>query len=124
MRSVIRLLIVLLAVTALPLRGYATVAAGLCDQHHGGMAGAHEVALAHPDHAGGDRHGSDAESPDPVPLAPVCSLCASCCGGATLALDPLHGVTPAPSGAQPIPFDGRVAPGHVPEALVRPPLAL
>lgn len=122
MRRVLKYLLMLLIVAAMPLRGYATVAAGMCDAHHGGTVTLH--AAVH-EYAGGHSHEPDTGNQSEASnFASVCSLCASCCGGATLALDSLPAVTTSPYSAGPIPFDSRAAPGHVPETLVRPPLAL
>lgn len=122
MRGVIRTLTVLLLLAALPLRGYAAIAAGLCDAHHGGPATAH--AAVH-DHADGHGHeadtSSDSESSD---FASVCSLCATCSVGASLAPDAVHTVAFEPAGASAIPFYGFIASGLAPDTLDRPPLPL
>lgn len=121
MRGLTRLLIVLLVLAALPLRGYATVVAALCDAHHGGMAA---TELATHDAAGGhDRHADSGKS-DPADHASVCSFCASCSVSATLAPDAAHTVAIAATGATPIPFDGTAMLGRVPVVLDRPPLSL
>ena len=122
MRDVAKILLVLLLLAALPLRGYAAIAAGLCDAHHGGMAASNVTAH---DHANGDGHdahaGGKTESAD---FASVCSLCATCSVGASLAPDAVHAFALAPAGASAIPFDGHAAPGRVPDTLDRPPLSL
>lgn len=121
MRGVAKILIVLLMLAAIPLRGYAAVAAGLCDAHHGGFATAHASAHAHASDHDDDSHPGNTE---PAGFDSVCSLCATCSVGASLAPDAAHVVTFAPAGASAIPFYGFAASGRVPETLDRPPLAL
>ena len=121
MRGVAKILIVLLMLAAVPLRGYAAIAAGLCDAHHGGPAATHAAAHAH----AGD-HGDDSQTGNtkPAGFASVCSLCATCSVGASLAPDESRQVAFAPAGASAIPFHGSSASGRVPDILDRPPLAL
>ena len=121
MRGLLRILIVLLLLGALPLRGYAAIAAGLCDAHHGGLATAH--AATH-DHAGGHDHAAETGNAESSDFAPVCSLCATCSVGASLAPEDVHAVAFAPPGASAIPFYGFAASGRVPDTLDRPPLPL
>lgn len=122
MRGLARILIVLLLLVALPLRGYAAIAAGLCDAHHGGTGTAH--AAAH-DHADGHGHEADTgNKSESSEFASVCSLCASCSVGASLAPDAIHAVALEPAGASAIPFYGFIASGLAPDTLDRPPLSL
>lgn len=122
MRGVARILIVLLLLAALPLRGYASVAAGMCDAHHGSVTTAHAAVHDHADGHGHDEGtGNKSESSD---FASVCSLCATCSVGASLAPDAAHAVAFAPAGAGAIPFYGFAASGRVPDTLDRPPLPL
>ncbi|MBI2754121.1 MAG: hypothetical protein HYX46_11545 [Betaproteobacteria bacterium] len=112
-------MIVLLMFVALPLRGYAAVAAKYCESHHGGAPSAHA--------AGDDRgsaHEHDANGGDRHPMASVCGLCATCSVGASLAPDWARPVAVFHAGADRIPFVGVRTSGHVPEHPVRPPLAL
>jgi hypothetical protein len=121
MRGLARILTVLLLLAALPLRGYASVAAGLCDSHHGGQANSHAAMHDH-----GVSHGDpvDGGGTDSAEVASLCSLCSSCSVSATLAPDPVYAIALSPTGAGPIPFDGSAMPGRVPGTLDRPPLPL
>lgn len=121
MRSVAKILIVLLMLVALPLRGYAAIAAELCHEHHGGVPATHSPAH---DHAAD--HGDDSQpgSLDHSGFTSVCGHCASCCVGASLAPDAASQIAFASAGASAIPFHGSSASGRVPETLDRPPLAL
>jgi hypothetical protein len=121
MRGVAKTLILLLMLAAVPLRGYAAIAAGLCDAHHGGLATAHATGHAHA--SGHDDH-SQPGNTEPAGHASVCSLCASCSVGASLAPDVAYAVAFAPAGASAIPFYGFIASGRVPDTLDRPPLPL
>lgn len=122
MRGIAKILIVLLLFGALPLRGYAAIAAGLCDAHHGGLAAA--PAAGH-DHAGDDSGAEAAPgTSEPADFASVCSLCATCSVGASLAPDAVHAVAFEPAGASAIPFYGFIASGLAPDTLDRPPLSL
>ncbi|TAN54404.1 MAG: hypothetical protein EPN19_06335 [Betaproteobacteria bacterium] len=122
MRGLARILIVLLLLAALPLRGYAAIAAGLCDAHHSGVAA---VKAAVHDHAAGDYgHDGDSGGTDSPEFASVCSLCATCSVGASLAPHAVHAIALAPAGASAIPFYGYAASGRVPGTLDRPPLPL
>lgn len=121
MRGIGKILIVLLVLAALPLRGYAAIAAGLCDAHHGGLAAAHAAAHDHTGDYGDDSHAGNAE---PAGFASVCSLCDTCSVGGSLAPDAVHTVAFVPAGASAIPFCGFAASGRVPDTLDRPPLPL
>lgn len=122
MRSVLKSLLVLLIVAAIPLRGYAAVAAGMCDAHHGGTATPQSAVH---DHTDGHSHEADAgnksESSD---FATVCSLCATCSVGASLAPDAVRALAFEPARASAIPFYGFIASGLAPDTLDRPPLSL
>jgi hypothetical protein len=125
MRRIIKALIVLLAVAALPMRGYAAVAATLCAEHHGGApAAVHASAHAHADGGAGEMHDRNPAQLESGAQATVCSVCATCCGGASSAPHASHAPRLAPAGAEPIAFYSFAASGHVPDALDRPPLAL
>ena len=120
MRSVCKILIVLLVVAVLPLRGYAAVAAELCAGQHGGTqaahAGDHEHDHGHEANHGAPEHGGD------VPANSICSHCASCSVGASLAPDVSRAVAVLIAGTDRIPFLDARRSGHVPDHLERPPL--
>lgn len=119
MRSVARILIVLLVVAALPLRGYAAVAAEFCAGGHGAVQ-AQGVEHDH-HHSPGDMSGHDG---DRHSTPSSCSHCASCSVGATLAADSTQDVSIPPSSTDRIPFFDARKPGYVPEHPDRPPLGL
>lgn len=118
-RGVARFLIVLLVVAALPLRGYASVAAGLCDAHHGGPPAGQAAAHGHEP---GDY--ADTGKTEFSDFATACSLCATCSVGASLAPDMMHVVGIVTAGTIPIPFSATPMSGCVPGTLDRPPLPL
>ena len=116
MQGVARILIALLIVAALPLRGYAAVAADLCAQHHGG---------AQSEHAQDHDHGStDAQSGHGGEHSPTstCSHCASCSVGVSFLSDSAPILNALIGGADRIPFFDARKPVHVPDHLDRPPL--
>ena len=119
MRGALKTLILLLVVAALPLRGNAGVAAELCAAHHGGAQAAH--AAEHDHDSAHEQGGHDGDHPS---SASVCSHCAACSVGASLAPDSARPVAVFHAGADRIPFFGARTSGHVPEHLDRPPLAL
>ena len=119
MRSILKSLILLLMVAALPLRGYAALAAELCATHHGGSQSVHSA-----EHDHHDGHAPDGHDGDHPLSASVCSHCASCSVGASLAPDVARRMAILPRGADRIPFFGVRTPGFVPDHLDRPPLAL
>ena len=119
MRRVAKFLIVLLLLGGLPLRGYAAVAAERCEAHHGGTPGAHTA-----EHDHGPAHEHEANDDGHHSMTSVCSLCATCSVGGSLAPDSAHTVAVLPPVADRIPFVGKQASGHVPGRLDRPPLAL
>lgn len=121
MRGLARILIVLVLLAALPLRGYAAVAAELCHDNHGGAGTTH---LPVEGIAAVDSGDSGAGSLDHSGFASVCGNCASCCVGASLAPEDCAPFAFAAAGAIAIPFHGSPASGRVPETLDRPPLAL
>ncbi|HEX5611650.1 MAG TPA: hypothetical protein VFX67_03290 [Burkholderiales bacterium] len=105
----------LLLVAALPLRGYAALAADVCTGHHGGVVSAHAA-----------QHDHDADHPHEAPetntsTSSGCSHCASCSVGATVAPEAKQISLPV-AGADRIPFFDRRKPGHVPDHPERPPL--
>ena len=121
MRGVAKILIVLLMLVALPLRGYAAIAAELCHEHHGGVPASHSPVHEHvADHGDNSPPGTSGDSG----FSSVCGHCASCCVGASLAPDAASQLAFASAGASAIPFHGSSASGRVPETLDRPPLAL
>ena len=122
MRGASKILIVLLLFAVLPLRGYAAIAAGLCEMHHGGLATVH--AAAHDHAASGHDHAVGTGDDKSSELASACSLCATCSVGASFAPDSVRAVVLAPAGALAIPFYGFTASGYVPGTLDRPPLPL
>lgn len=118
MRGALRILVALLIVAALPLRGYAAVAAELCSGHHGGDQAAHAAEHDHESTHQVDGHDGD------HPASPSsCSHCASCSVGTSLAPDAARRVAAVISSAERIPFFGARKPGYVPDHLDRPPLA-
>jgi len=117
MRNAFRILTVLLIVTALPLRGYAAVAAELCAGHHGGAQPAH--AAEHEHESTHETVGHDGDHPSGVS---ICNHCASCSVGTSLASDPALPVAALIAGAVRIPFFDVRKPGYVPDPLDRPPL--
>lgn len=119
MRKALKTLILLLIVAALPLRGYATVAAELCAAHHGGVQAVHAV-----EHDDGSAHEQGQHDGDHHSMASVCGLCATCMAGATLAPNSARPIAALPGVADRIPFFGARKPGYVPDRLNRPPLAL
>jgi hypothetical protein len=121
MQGVAKILIVLLMLVALPLRGYAAIAAELCHEHHGGLPATDSPAYVQAADDSGDSHSGGL---DHSGFASVCGHCASCCVGASLAPDESRQVAFAPAGASAIPFHGSSASGRVPDILDRPPLAL
>lgn len=114
-----RILLVVVLVAALPLRSYAGVLTALCESHHGGATVAEEHMHEHPD---GHHHDSDEGAGGSSHAASVCSVCASCCAGASLAPDtPRVVMVPSPVSDRIAFFDRRTS-GYVPEHLDRPPL--
>ena len=125
MKHTARIALLALLLAALPLRGYAGVLMALCESHHGGAAVTEAQAHEH-----GDSHQHDvgAGAADgaggPSHAASVCSICASCCAGASLAPDANHGIAFQAPDSNRIPFFGRQVSGFVPDHLDRPPLPL
>jgi hypothetical protein len=119
MRNVSRALILLLMLVALPLRGYAAVAAELCAMHDGGAQAAQ--AAEHDHDSAHEQGGQNGDHPS---TASVCSHCAACSVGASLAPDSARPVAVFHASAGRIPFFGACTSGHVPQRLDRPPLAL
>ena len=113
MRVIVRILIVLLVAAALPLRGYAAVAADLCAEHHGGAQSVQLHDHGSPDAPAG--HGGEHSSTS------SCSHCASCSVGASVAPEAKHLTLPV-AGSGRIPFLDYRKPAHVPDHPDRPPL--
>jgi hypothetical protein len=116
-RRILRIVIVLLIAAALPLRGFAALAAELCADHHGGAQAAHAA-----DHDHGSDHDPSGHDGDHHSTASICSHCASCSVGASLAPDFARDVSALVAGADRIPFFGARESGYVPDHLERPPL--
>jgi hypothetical protein len=118
-KVVARIALFAILLAAVPLRGYSAVLLTLCDGHHAGAAAqehAHEHADANHHHSSDDGIGS------PAHAASMCSVCSSCCAGASLAPQLIQGVVFQPPGTLRIPFVGYRFSGFVPERLDRPPL--
>jgi hypothetical protein len=116
-RGLLKILIVLLIAAALPLRGYAAVAAELCAGHHGGAPAVH--AAEHDHDSTHETVGHDGEHPSSLS---ICSHCASCSVGSSLAPDSAHPVPAFITGADRIPFLDVRKSGYVPDHPDRPPL--
>jgi hypothetical protein len=120
-KSVLRTLLFALLVAALPLRGTAGVLMALCEGNHGGAIAAHEHAH---EYDGDHHHGADDDGAgNSAPVASACSVCASCCAGAGLAVQLIQEVVFQPPGTIRIPFFDHRFSVFVPEHLDRPPLA-
>ena len=124
MKRSCRIVLLVLLLAALPLRGYAGVLMALCEGHHGGT-----VVSQGQVHEHGDGHHHDAGNSDdsggvPTHAASMCSVCASCCAGASLAPDAPRVAVFQSSGPDRIAFFDRRPSGFVPDHLDRPPLAL
>ena len=117
MRRLCKILLLLVIVAALPLRGYSASVADFCAHHHEGASAGH---ASHDDHGPDHEHTTPAN--DPSSGSSVCSHCASCSVGASLAPQEAKSVTLPVGGAARIPFIDARKPGHVPEHLERPPL--
>jgi hypothetical protein len=119
-KRICRIVLLVLLLAALPIRGYGGALMSLCEMHHGGASAAQEHAHEH-----GDDHHDDADGSSGVPThaASVCSVCASCCAGASLAPDAPRVVVLQSPGSDRIAFFDRRSSGFVPEHLDRPPLA-
>jgi len=115
-----RIVLLVLLLATLPLRGYAGVLMSLCESHHGGTP-----ATEQHDHEHGDSHdhGANDGSGGTSHAASVCSVCASCCAGAGVASEAIHGLAFPTLDTNRIPFLVRQVSGFVPEHLDRPPLA-
>lgn len=120
MKNAARIALLVMLLAALPLRGYAGVLMALCETHHGGAAAAQEHVREHGDSYPRD---SDDGAGSPLQAASVCSICASCCAGASLAPDAPHVTAPQAPGSDRITVFDRRPSGFVPEHLDRPPLA-
>lgn len=118
-----KLLIVMLALLALPLRGHAGLTMAFCDSHHGVVASSQEIHHAadrdatHRDCAAHE-DGESGRSP-----ASVCSLCAACCVNASLAPDSPNPLAAAPQATARIPFHELPVAVVSARPLDRPPLS-
>jgi len=118
-KSVLRTLLFVLLVAALPLRGYAGVLMALCEGHHGGAA-AHEHVHEHEESH--HHETDDGDAGNAAHAASACSVCASCCAGAGLAAQLTQEVVFQSPGTFRIPFLDHRFSVFVPEHLDRPPL--
>lgn len=116
-----RFFLVLALLALLPLRGYAALAASLCDAHHGGAPAAHATAHDHATDQDSAPHEYDSHG---GLLASVCGLCSASCVSAPVASEVARWFPGAAAGASRIPFVDSPASGVVPGHLDRPPLAL
>jgi len=128
----LKILILLVALVALPLRGMAAVAMWHCpqDQHetavsadgHGDRHGMHGEQDADHDHDDA-AHGEPAQ-PQGSPTASSCSACVACCVGGAAVPAAWTSFPLEPPGAGLIAFVGQSFTGVVPAQLERPPLVL
>lgn len=119
--KLVRLMLALVLMAAVPLQGLAAVTAGLCMAfgHHDSTA-----ALGHDHHhagAGGDHRHAD-ESNDPA-KPPHCGPCVACCAAASIA-SPISVTAAADADAAVYLPPGLSSPGLLPQRLERPPLVL
>jgi hypothetical protein len=115
--------IVIVALTVLPLRGFAALAMTFCESHHGTPAAAQAV-----DHGGLHQHAQGDETlkqdhGDGAPLASACSLCSACCVNATAAAESSQALAFAPQRTARIPFFDAPIQGVFHKLPVPPPLA-
>jgi hypothetical protein len=123
-----KILILLVALVALPLRGMAAVAMWHCAQ------GKAETAVSADSHAGHHKHDDhsaahsheapshdDAAEHPASPVATSCSACAACCMGGTIAPSAWSAFSFAVIGASRIAFVEPHFTGVVPAQLERPP---
>lgn len=116
-------LLLLLALAVLPLRGYAGLAMAFCDSHHGASVATQDEH--HGMHGGASHEGTDSHHLDTGDgaQASVCSLCAACCVGSSVAPDGgmILGALPQP--ALRIPFHDDPVAVVFGKQLSRPPLS-
>jgi hypothetical protein len=122
-KRIAKLLIVIVAMAALPLRGTAALAMAFCDSHHSMPAAAQAT-----DHGGSHEHAQGDNAPmhehgDGAPLASACSLCSACCVNATAAAESSQALAFAPQRAARIPFFDAPFQGVFHKLPVPPPLA-
>jgi len=113
MPRALKLLAVLLLVTALPLRAVAGVTTGFCASGHKDMAAAH---------ASGQGHQSDAHAPA-QPIESSCTICAEHCSSAAFAIPAASSADAWLSGQERTVLAEHRSALHVPDQLDRPPLA-
>lgn len=119
----VKLLIVIVAMVALPLRGHAALAMAFCDSHQGMPAAAQAMELGDPhEHAQGD-DAPQHDHGDGAPLASACSLCSACCVSATAVAEPSQSLAFPPQYATRIPFFDAPFEGVFHKLPVPPPLA-
>jgi len=125
-----RLLILFVALVALPLRGVAGIGLEECARQHQDAAkihvhGDHHAHAAHSgnaSHSPQSQHSADAHpAPGDAPSSSICSLCAAHCAGVSFFHSQLSSAGVAPMPAQRIDFLGRQPTGFVPDILDRPP---
>lgn len=118
-----KLLLLVLALAALPLRGIAGLAMVFCDSHHG--AGVATQDAHHGTHGGEAHDGAEPKHHDTGGGGPasVCSLCAACCVGSSAAPDGGNILGAMPQPALRIPFHGDPIAAVFSKQLDRPPLS-
>jgi len=123
-KRTVRFAFLVMLLSALPLRGYAAALKSICESHHGGSQGVHQLVHGH-GHDGSRSHDSHGDEPDRAPFASLCSLCGAYSVGAPLLSESAVTFTIlAPQPALRIPFRERRAQGFVPDHIERPPLPL
>jgi hypothetical protein len=131
MKSLARLLMVVLVVLAVPLQGAAAVTAGQCmaltqqgdsghDNHSHGQDGHHHSA---PSHSDADEGGSKAVDDEDGANGAHCGPCTACCASASIAGPGALSILSAASNA-PYLFSQFPPIGVQPDGVDRPPLAL
>ena len=120
MRRVLRILVVLALVAALPLRAVAGATVGYCASGHKDMSV--EAHAANHGHKATD-HGSHEAPAEKSPLGDSCNICAEHCSSAAFAPPSGPAVSMQPRGNDQPFFAVRIAPAFVPDQPDRPPLA-
>jgi hypothetical protein len=114
----LKFLVVFAMLVLVPLRALAAVTVGLCATGEGGTV---NELVAHHHGAGSDNTSPDHDNNDSQLL---CSLCTSCCTGASFAATAPRTVPLASTDFERTPFFGRDPGAHIPGQLDRPPLSL
>jgi hypothetical protein len=116
-----KILIVVLALGALPLRGYAAIAIGMCERHHGQLAASQSAQHDARMHGA---HGQPAPGEDATrSLASACDLCAGCCVASPVACAAARTAAAPAAATARIPFLDQPVAGVVTGPLDPPPLA-